>query len=182
MEMSPFVVVIRTSGPPALVDPVSVARFPSFCGPAWVASLRLLSMLPLVASAWIEKPTFSGSVSSIESLRSSSVMLPRVGAAVRSIVAVLVGDRDVARQAIQADVAIAGAQYHRAQHLIGGDAGAADLRLAIQADELQIGAAGVEADGAVDVLHVGRAEEFSVQVDRPGDVGEGHILARGPGW
>src|ERR1035441_5528405 len=42
--------------------------------------------------------------------------------------------------------------------------------------ELQSGAAGVEADGAVDVLHVGRAEELSGQVDRSGDVGEGYIL------
>src|ERR1035441_6178427 len=42
--------------------------------------------------------------------------------------------------------------------------------------ELQSGAAGVEADGAVDALNVGRAEELSGQVDRSGDVGEGYIL------
>jgi len=42
--------------------------------------------------------------------------------------------------------------------------------------ELQIGAAGVEADSAVDVLLWGRAEEFSIQRDRSGDVGEGYIL------
>ena len=53
------------------------------------------------------KPAFSGSVAWMEPLRSSSVMLPSVGAAVRSIVPLRVGDRDVAGHAIQRDVAVA---------------------------------------------------------------------------
>ena len=46
---------------------------------------KSLLVSPLVVEACTEKPAFSGSVASMLPLRSSSVIVPRVGAAVRSI-------------------------------------------------------------------------------------------------
>ena len=85
MEMSPLVVEIRTEGPPALTEPVTV-----LCEPLdSVASERSVSMSPSLVSAWTEKPACSGTVTFTEPLRSSRLIAPSClleeVAAVRSI-------------------------------------------------------------------------------------------------
>ena len=53
---------------------------------------------------------------------------------------------------------------------------ALSLSLAVQPRELQIRAAGMEMDDAVDVLQMRRAEELAVHGHRSGDVGQRYIL------
>ena len=60
----------------------------------------------------------------------------------------------------------------------GGESGAAaDVDLAIETGELEVGAAGVELDGTADALEVRVAEELSAHGDGTADVGEGGVVA-----
>ena len=145
----------RAPGAYGSADALAVLGFPR------VEREKSVYVSPLVVSACTVKLAFSGSVASMEPLRSSSVMVPRVGAAVRSIRSILLVTAMSPARRSRLTLRLLRGQHHRAQHLVGGDARSADLGLAVQADELQVGAAGVEADGAVDVLQVRGAEELA---------------------
>ena len=76
------------------------------------------------------------------------------------------------------DVAAAGGEGYGPERLAAGEVGVgADLDLAIEAGELEVGAAGVEFDCIADALEVGVAEELAVEVDGAVDVGEGDVAA-----
>ena len=61
--------------------------------------------------------------------------------------------------------------------LVERSALAADLDLAVEAGELEVGAAGVELDGAADAFEVGVAEELAAHGDGAAEVGEGGVVA-----
>src|SRR5208283_5022242 len=86
---------------------------------------------------------------------------------------IAVGDGDVAGDAVEADVAVAGGEDDGAERLVGGEVGAgADLGLAVETAELEVGAAGMEVDGSLDVLQVGGSEELAGDGDGAGNLGE----------
>ncbi len=71
---------------------------------------------------------------------------------------VAVGDGDVSGDAVERDVAAMRVEVEGAKRLVNGEAGAgADVDLAIKTGELEVGAAGVEANISVDMFEVGAA-------------------------
>ncbi len=91
--------------------------------------------------------------------------------------AVAIGNGDIPGNAIERNVAAAGADGKRPHGLAGGEIGViTDIGFSIEPAQLHVGAGGVEPDGVADVLKVGGAEEVPIDSDRAAQIGEGEVL------
>lgn len=86
--------------------------------------------------------------------------------------AILVCNRDISGDAVERDIAVAGADRERANDFVSGQIGmVTDIGFSIQPDQLHIGTAGVEPDGTTDVFEVAGPKEIAVDADWAAEVG-----------
>ena len=92
--------------------------------------------------------------------------------------AVAVGDEDVSRDAIEGDVAAVGGKGDGTDGVTGVEFGVtADFELSVEAPELEVGAAGVEFDGAAYVLEVRVSEELAADGDGAAEIRESGVVS-----
>ena len=96
--MSPFVVVMWTIGPPEPTVPLSVSPFSLLR----VVSAKSVSILPSLVFACIGEARLFRQRRVTQPSRSSSVMLPSAGAAVRLIAPIPVGHGNITGDPLQA--------------------------------------------------------------------------------
>ena len=157
--------------------PIVPAKFLCVSVP-WVWKGEIVFEVAVGGLASTVKLACSGTVSVTEPLRFSMVTLPSGGALVTSTEPLRLVTETSPGDAIERDVAAARGERKRADGFAGGEVGVvADVDLAVETAELDVGAAGVELDGAADVFEVGGSEELAIHGDRAAEVGEGEVVA-----
>ena len=175
IETSPWLVVMRRSGPPLPTVPLMVffCKPPSgtlICGEVAfdvsVGGVELVGEVGLLGDGDADGAVaiFDGDVA--EGRRAGDVDG-----------AVAIGDGDVAGDAVEGDVAAVRGEGEGPDGFAGGEVGVgADVDLAVEAGELEVGAAGVELDGAANAFEVGVAEELAAHGERAAEIGEGGVV------